>query len=390
MQGILVLAVSTAATSAVPWPPQPADPQANAATRSLLARLAQVSAAPQLQMALGQQRANQQGRGWEDMSGDANRSDILTATGDWPAVFGFNFGSVINGNKQHSEKIIPEYIKAINDVGALGGIVAAHFPTNNPLGCSNSTAYKNCQKDPTGEPMKNLLPGRAGNKQWNAWLDLVAVMCNGVAPTPVLFRPFHENYLNNWWGAPYCTPSEFKAGWQYTVDYLRNTRNVHNLLLVYAPNQPSFSITSPLGYEERWPGDGYADIAAFDHYDHPPTPHHCTSSNFSAQFLQDLHMVVKFATSRAKVPAIAEFGIKKGLNTTLDADWWTRCFLDPIAADPLASKVAYAMTWTNSGSGASPNSGFVPLKGDFTFSSFQTLFKSNHTLFLRAWLERAR
>jgi mannan endo-1,4-beta-mannosidase len=67
-------------------------------------------------------------------------------------------------------------------------------------------------------------PRRTGNKQWTAWLDLVADVCKGVAPTPVLFRPFHENYLRNWWGSPYCTPAEFKAGWQYTVDYLRNNQ----------------------------------------------------------------------------------------------------------------------------------------------------------------------
>eukprot|EP01049_Picozoa_sp_SAG25_P015308 SAG25_NODE_3060_length_1239_cov_1.082456_1_plen_197_part_10 len=141
---------------------KPSDPQASAATRALFTLLAQLSAAPQLQLALGQQRANQEGRGWQSMSGDANRSDILTGTGDWPVVFGFNFAALTGD----PEKTVPEYIRAIKDVGALGGIVAAHFPTNNPLGCSNSSKYTKCQKDPTGKPMKNLLPGRAGNKQW--------------------------------------------------------------------------------------------------------------------------------------------------------------------------------------------------------------------------------
>ena len=51
----------------------------------------------------------------------------------------------------------------------------------------------------------------------------------------------------------YCTPGEFIAGWRYTVEYLRNTRHVHNMLLVFAPDQPSFSINSTLGYAERWP-----------------------------------------------------------------------------------------------------------------------------------------
>ena len=87
------------------------------------------------------------------------------------------------------------------------------------------------------------------------------------------------------------------------------------------------------------------DIAAFDHYDHghvhPPQPHHCAASNFSAEFLQDVHMVVNFAEAHGKVPAIAEFGVKTGCDKTLDADWWTKCFLDPMAEDPMASKDAY-------------------------------------------------
>jgi hypothetical protein len=153
------------------------------------------------------------------------------------------------------------------------------------------------------------------------------------------------------------------------------------MLLVYAPDQPTVSITSSLGYQERWPGDSYVDIAAFDHYDHPPTRHHCAASNFTAEFLQDVHMVVNFAEAHGKVPAIAEFGVKHGSGgaapATLDADWWTKCFLDAMAADPVASKIPYAMTWSNGNS--------VPIKGDFTFQNFLKFAKSSHTLLLRGW-----
>jgi hypothetical protein len=102
--------------------------------------------------------------------------------------------------------------------------------TNNPVGCSHSPKYKSCQKDPTGQPMRNLLPGRTGNKQWTEWLDIVADVCEGVAPTPILFRPFQENYLRNWWGSPYCSPAEFKAGWQYTV----SSQAILQLLVAHA------------------------------------------------------------------------------------------------------------------------------------------------------------
>ena len=61
---------------------EPSDPNATAATRALLAGLARLSSAPALQVAFGQQRANEEGVGWSDLSGTANRSDILTGTGD--------------------------------------------------------------------------------------------------------------------------------------------------------------------------------------------------------------------------------------------------------------------------------------------------------------------
>ena len=237
----------------------PCDPNATAATRVLLAQLAQLSSAPALRMAFGQQRANEEGIGWSDLSGAANRSDILTVTGDWPAVFGFNFGSLTRGPNTTAQT--PNVLQAAKRAADVGGIIAAHFPTDNPLGCTHTPKYKDCGKDPTGQPMKNLVPGRAANAQWRAWLDQVADVCDALAPTPVLFRPFHEMYLSNWWGSMYCSPDEFIAGWRFTVDYLRDTRQIHNMLFVFAPDQPSVSITSPLGYAERWPGDAYVDIA---------------------------------------------------------------------------------------------------------------------------------
>jgi len=95
-------------------------------------------------------------------------------------------------------------------------------------------------------------------------------------------------------------------------------------------------------------------------------------------------MVVRFAEARGKVPAIAEFGVKQGVKDTLDADWWTRCFLEPLASSPTAAKLAYAMTWCNGGTTEQPG-GFVPMAGGFTYDSFMALYKSNHTLFRREW-----
>ena len=74
---------------------------------------------------------------------------------------------------------------------------------------------------------------------------------------PVIFRPFHE--LNGswfWWGGKNCTPEEIKQLYRFTVAYLRDQKNVHNLL--YAYNTDRF--TTKEDYLERYPGDEWVDI----------------------------------------------------------------------------------------------------------------------------------
>ena len=79
---------------------------------------------------------------------------------------------------------------------------------------------------------------------------------------PVIFRPFHE--LNGnwfWWGGKNCTPDELKQLYQFTETYLRDKKNVHNLL--YAYNTDKFS-----SKEEylKVSGDEWVDIIGFDIY----------------------------------------------------------------------------------------------------------------------------
>ena len=57
-------------------------------------------------------------------------------------------------------------------------------------------------------------------------------------------------------------PREMKQLWRYTIHYLRNEKNIHNLL--YAFNTDKFS--SGDEYLERYPGDDLIDILGFDIY----------------------------------------------------------------------------------------------------------------------------
>ena len=67
--------------------------------------------------------------------------------------------------------------------------------------------------DTSGNVVQRIMPGGDLNKVYTGYLDMVADFLGRMqdADVPVLFRPFHENTGSwFWWGAAYCTPSEFK------------------------------------------------------------------------------------------------------------------------------------------------------------------------------------
>ena len=80
---------------------------------------------------------------------------------------------------------------------------------------------------------------------------------------PVVFRMYHEHTgAWFWWGSKQCTPEEYKQLWIMTVEYLRDKKNVHNLLYAYSPSETK----NEAEYLERYPGDEYVDIVGYDCY----------------------------------------------------------------------------------------------------------------------------
>ena len=102
----------------------------------------------------------------------------------------------------------------------------------------------------TGDCMNQILPGGAYHDRFAAYLDMIAEYAHQVNG-PVLFRPFHENTGSwFWWGKAFCDPETYKSVFKYTVEYLRDEKDVHNLLYVYGPGSEAASIAE---YEERYP-----------------------------------------------------------------------------------------------------------------------------------------
>ena len=83
-----------------------------------------------------------------------------------------------------------------------------------------------------------------------------------------MFRPFHEATGSwFWWGAAFCDAETYKSVYKYTVEYLRDKKEVHNFLYLYGPGSEAVSEEE---YGIRYPGDEYVDVIGFDMYDMDP------------------------------------------------------------------------------------------------------------------------
>lgn len=199
--------------------------------------------------------------------------------------------------------------------------------------------------DTSGNVVQRIMPGGDLNKVYTGYLDMVADFLGRMqdADVPVLFRPFHENTGSwFWWGAAYCTPSEFKNLYRYTVEYMRDTKHLHNLLYVYSPGGP---VKDAAEYALRYPGDAFIDICGFDMYHRDPA----VGDTWFDGFKDTMTAVDSFTKEHNKVGAVTEVGILVG-NTggTLAKtgnkrpDWFNEA-LQAISPHDMA----YFMTWSN-------------------------------------------
>jgi len=304
------------------------------------------------------------GVGWKYQEG---RSDIKDVTGDYPAVYGFELGRLEIDRPFNLDSVpfdkMKEFIRSVYD---RGGVVTLSWHLNNPL--TGKSAW-----NPAPGTVASILPGGEKNDLYKSWLDRVASFMLDVRGKhgeyiPIIFRPFHE--LNGswfWWGGKNCSPQELKQLYQFTESYLRDKKNVHNLL--YAFNTDKFY--SKNEYLERYPGDEWVDVVGFDIYQAYNTASNEDFIKYSGNMLATLDSV---ATEHRKIPALTEFG-NSGLK---DSSWWTTTFLKAIAP----YKISYALAWRNAGAKDANNSEFyVPYKGHSSANDFVEFYKKENTLF---------
>jgi mannan endo-1,4-beta-mannosidase len=178
---------------------------------------------------------------------------------------------------------------------------------------------------------------------------------------PVIFRPYHEHNGDwFWWGKGPCSEEEYIALWKFTLHYLRDSMNIHNLLYAISPDRSrTGGIDRDSCFLYAYPGDEYVDILGVDNYwDVGRSSDYLkdmTRAQQDSLFLGSLQTLVKLAVTKNKIPALTETGLA-GVKET---NWYTSRLLKPLKGDSLAAKIAFILVWRN----GNPEQCYAPYPG---------------------------
>ena len=295
-------------------------------------------------------------------SGDDDRSDVKDVTGSYPAFFSWDANQVI---RDQSKNRLTYRIKSSHSQGVVTSYCWHQY---DPTGVS----FYSSDISNSNQVGNSLLPGNANNEFYKNKLQKIAHYAKSMRAEdgrtiPIIFRPYHEH--NGWWfwwgsGMP---EQDYIDLWQYTVEYLRDELNVHNLLYAFSPDGGQISNVKP--YKYRYPGDEYVDILGLDFY------FDSGAATEIDRFIGHVEASVALADSLGKVAAVTEIGDRDALQIN---KWHTKVVLDPIKQNELASKIAYLSTWRNE----SIEHHFAPFPGHSSEIDFLEFYSDTSTIFL--------
>jgi len=322
---------------------KPSDKQADTGVINLYGNMSLL--APNYIM-IGHQDAMSYGINWKKGN---SRSDLKDLTGSHPAVFGWDIGAIELGSSVNLDSVpFDEMRKNIIQVYLDGGINTISWHDNNPVtGESAWVADKNSPNNIVAQ----ILPGGRYHDKFLKQLDQVAGFLKSLKTpdgslVPVIFRPWHENSGNwFWWGAKYCNAKDYKSLYKFTVDYLRLTHHLHNLLFVYSPD---VGFKSASGYLESYPGDDLVDIIGLDDYNSLNTGH-------PEQLISNLEIIAKIAAEHNKIAALTE----TGCNRLERKDYFTKELLPCLDHSDLTRSISWVLFWRN----ADQKQHFMPAPG---------------------------
>jgi mannan endo-1,4-beta-mannosidase len=335
------------------------DPLATAETQALYRNLHTLA---QEGVLFGHQDTLAYGVGWK---ADPNTldSDVYRVCGKFPAVFGWDIGHI--GTAANIDGVPFASMKKWIVMGyERGGINTISWHARVPGSTDSAWTQK--------KVVPALLPGGDLHADYVAKLDQVAAFLGDLKgsrgePAPIVFRPFHEHNGDwFWWGAKWCTPDEYKQLWRFTVDYLRKTKGLHNLITAYSPDR----FKDRDEYLERYPGDDIIDIIGHDNYGA------FRSLQTKDEARQALETTVALADERHKIAALTETGVNAG--AAANANWWTGVLLDVLTSSPATKQIAWVLVWRN----ADRRQNYAAFPGAASEEDFKTFEQAPLTLFL--------
>lgn len=252
--------------------PAPVDPDATEETTALYANLQRIG--PE-RILFGHQDDLAYGVNWDRRSDSLARlagdrqSDVRAVTGSYPAVYGWDVGDLggkpdasVNLDSVPYDRMRQWMVEGYE----RGGVITVSWHMNNPVSGSHSWD--------TTPAVSELLPDSSHHDVYRRYLDRFArfaksleagfwTWIGGGHPVPIIFRPYHEMTGSwFWWGGDNTTPEAYKQLWRFTVEYLRDEKDVHNLLYAYSPD----IFESREHYLRYYPGDAYVDVLGYDDY----------------------------------------------------------------------------------------------------------------------------
>lgn len=298
------------------------------------------------------------GIGWK---GGRKKSDVKKVSGSYPAVFGWELSKLGQQSYNIDSVRFNKMRKWMRRGYEMGGIICISWHLDNPVSGGSSW-----DRTPA---LPSILPGGQHHDWLKMKLGLVAEFVQSVRskatdqPIPIVFRPYHEhNGSWFWWGRPHRTPEEYVQLWQFTVEYLRDSLGVHNLIYAYSTDV----VNSAEEYLLDYPGENYVDILGMDDYaDFRP--------GGNAELLTGrMRMLGEIAEEQGKPFALTETGSEM----IPDPEWWTTVLLERMMADPIASKASWMMVWRN----GRPDHYYAPYPGQVSEQDFIRFCEDPHVL----------
>ncbi|MDD4970487.1 MAG: glycosyl hydrolase [Paludibacter sp.] len=305
------------------------------------------------------------GRFWYNQ---AKASDTKNVCGDYPAVFSMDFAEVMDDRCLTStENVIRQ--RCIKEARTRGEVIIGCCHLNNPV--TNGDAWDNTN---TTVVKQILTEGSAANIRFKIWLDRLAAFVFTLKDEqgqliPIIFRPFHEHTQTwSWWGSKCTTQAEFVGLWRFTVQYLRETKGVHQFIYAISPQMDGVQTKEDLQF--RWPGDDYVDFLGMD----------CYHGFNTTAFRTNLTNLSALSKDKRKPCGVTETGVEgiRDSNGTLSVDYWTKQILGPLTSQ----RVSMVVMWRNKyDPGQSTYHYYSVFRGQESTDDFITLYNSPISLF---------